>query len=407
MHSRTDRTSRAFSREPFERFLDARRDEPVVLLHSCGHGRALLYEEPLELCVVETISVERALDRLADFLARNERHRCAGFLGYDLRDAVERLPRTIEDDLPVPVVFVAAFERVTTWPALLVPPAPTGEATLGLRAHVTRADYEARVARIVEHIRAGDVFQANLTQPFSGRFRGDARALFWRACEVNPAPFSACVDTGRGLVVLSSSPEEFVRVSGGHARSRPIKGTRPRHSDPDADARLLAELLASDKDLAELAMIVDLMRNDLGKVARAGSVTVGAFPELRSFVDVHHLFATVRARLREDATLADVLRATFPPGSITGAPKLRCMEILEALEVVRRGVYTGAIGRFGPGRRMHLNVAIRTMTIVGERVRCNAGGGITADSVPALEFEETLHKAAGMLRVLRAEVEWP
>jgi para-aminobenzoate synthetase component 1 len=283
-----------------------------------------------------------------------------------------------------------------------VPAPPALPAATELVAHTSRADYERRVAAVVEHIRAGDIFQANLTQPFTGRYDGDPRRLFQQLCAVSPAPFAAYVETGEGLALCSASPEEFLRLDGRRVRTRPIKGTRPRGEGFHTDAALLAELLKSDKDLAELAMIVDLMRNDLGKVAEIGSVVVGPFPEHASFAQVHHLYATVGATLRADVGPAELLRATFPGGSITGAPKLRCMEILEDLELVRRGAYTGAVGWIGPGQNMHLNVAIRTMTWRDGAIRLNAGGGITADSDPAAEYEETLHKAAGMLRALGA-----
>ena len=272
---------------------------------------------------------------------------------------------------------------------------------------IGQADYEARVAAVVEHICNGDIFQANLTQPFTALFDGDPRALFWRLCEQSPAPFAAYIEDGCGSSVLSSSPEEFLQRDGNRLRTRPIKGTRPRSHDSEEDARLLAELLASEKDQAELAMIVDLLRNDLGKVAEVGTVEVGPFPEHASFAQVHHLFATVTAKLRADVSTVDLLRATFPGGSITGCPKLRCLEIIESLEVTRRGVYTGSIGWFGPGDAMHLNIAIRTLIYRDGRVRGNAGGGITALSDPHLEWRESLHKMAGIERALQTNIQMP
>jgi para-aminobenzoate synthetase component 1 len=231
--------------------------------------------------------------------------------------------------------------------------------------------------------------------------------LFWRLSEQSPAPFAAYVEDGNGTAVLSSSPEEFLWRAGSDVRTRPIKGTRPRSADAADDARLLAELVASDKDQAELAMIVDLLRNDLGKVAQSGSVQVGPFPEHASFAQVHHLFATVVAQLRPSVSHVDLLRATFPGGSITGCPKLRCLEILEQLEVARRGVYTGAIGWFGPGDSMHCNIAIRTLVHHAGRLRGNAGGGITALSDPHLEWRESLAKLAGIERALQTNVRIP
>ena len=374
------------------------------MLHSCGRGSARLFTAPSDALTLAAGDWPRAWARLQDFLTAHAGESCVGYFGYDLRDAVEPLPRTIADDFALPLLHVAAYRGCDEWPSLPVPPPPAAVAARDLRAHLPRAEYERRVAQVVELIRAGDVFQVNLTQPVTGDFDGDPRALFWRLCHESPAPFAAYLETGEGTAVLSSSPEEFLVLDGGAVRSRPIKGTRPRGRDEPTDRALLDELLRSDKDRAELAMIVDLMRNDLGKVARTGSVTVGPFPEHDSFAQVHHLFATVGAELRDDAGVVDLLRATFPPGSVTGAPKLRAMEIVEQLEVVRRGVYTGAIGCIGPGPRLQLNVAIRTLVHRDGRVRFNVGGGITADSDPAQEFEETLHKAAGIVRALATDI---
>ncbi len=393
--------------DPFRRLLELPRGGPVALLHSCGQGPAWLCHSPRDVLTVGPGSHAGAFARLGAFLERHRDVRSVGWLGFDLGLDVEAWPLRLEDDLPVPVLHVAAYDRVEAFAGAPVPPAPAVPRARDLRAHTTRADYERRVAAVIEHIAAGDLFQANLTQPFTGAFDGDPRALFWRLCRESPAPFAAYVEDGQGTAVLSSSPEEFLWREGPRVRTRPIKGTRPRHRDPLVDAGLLQELLASDKDQAELAMIVDLLRNDLGKVAATGSVRVGPFPDHQSFAQVHHLFAEVTATLRDDVDTVELLRATFPGGSITGCPKLRCLEILEELELARRGVYTGAIGWFGPGPALHLNIAIRTMVVRGSVVRGNAGGGITAQSVPAREYEETLHKMAGLLRALQCDVATP
>lgn len=394
------RSSRQDIHEAFGSLLAIPRGEPVVLLHSCGAGPARLLHDPVDAMTLPAGAERGAWSRVAAFLERHRGEMCAGFFGYDLRDDVEPLPRRAPPAMPLPVLHLAAFRRWREWPAARVPAAPEAGSAVGVRPALGRADYEARVAAIVERIRAGDVFQANFTQPFTGRFEGDPRRLFWRGCEVTPAPFAAYLETGTGLAVLSFSPEEFLRREGDRVRTRPIKGTRPRGRNPKDDRCRRSELLASEKDRAELAMIVDLMRNDLGKVARPGSVRVRSFPELESFAQVHHLVATVEADLREGVSAVDLLRATFPAGSITGAPKLAAMEILEELEVARRGVYTGAIGWIGPEARLHLNVAIRTMVVADGMVRFDAGGGVTADSDPAAEYEECLAKASGMLRTL-------
>ncbi len=366
----------------------------------------MAFTNAVDVLSIEASEWRGAFARLEGFLERHRARRCVGYLGYDLRDDVEELPRTLPQDVDMPCLWFAAFDEwqvlpETTWPAEAVSVAAARDVAL----HLARADYERRVAAIVEHVRAGDLFQANLSQPFTATFDGDPLALFARLCAVSPAPFAAYLGLDARRSVLSSSPEEFLRLDGRDVATRPIKGTRQRSTDAATDRTLLAELLDSAKDRAELAMIVDLMRNDLGKVATVGSVRVGPFPEHASYAQVHHLFATVTARLRDDVGIVDLLRATFPGGSITGAPKLRAMEILEEQEIVRRGVYTGAIGWIGPGANLHLNVAIRTLVRDGTTIRGNVGGGITAQSDPAAEYDETLHKAAGMWRALQASPE--
>lgn len=381
------------------------RGEPLALLADFGGGPPRLCTDAVDVLTVPAGQEIGAFDRLALFLDRHRERRCAGFLGYDLGRDVEAWPKVLPDDLGAPVLHVAAYRSLREFASAPAPLPPEVPPAAALRAHVGRADYERRVAAVVEHIRAGDVFQANLTQPFTAAWDGDPRALFWRLCAVSPAPFAAYVEDGAGTAVLSSSPEEFLWRDGDAVRTRPIKGTRPRGSCAETDAVLLDELLRSEKDRAELAMIVDLLRNDLGKVAATGTVAVGPFPEHASFAQVHHLVATVTATLRPGTSNVDLLRATFPGGSITGCPKLRCLEILEGLEVARRGVYTGAIGTFGPGDRLHCNIAIRTMVHRRGVLRANAGGGITALSDPAREFEETLHKMAGLARALQCGIE--
>ncbi|MGC6486794.1 MAG: anthranilate synthase component I family protein [Planctomycetota bacterium] len=393
--------------EAFEALLAAPRGAPVALLHDGRGGPTWLCTDAAATLEVAAGDWRGAFDRVDAFLAAHAQRRVVGWLGYDLGLDVEAWPTRQQDDFAAPLVHLTAFADVREFDGAAADGAPPVPAATALRAHLGRADYERRVAAVVEHIRAGDIFQANLTQPFTGRYDGDPRALFWRLCEQSPAPFAAYVEDGAGTAVLSSSPEEFLWRAGDQVRTIPIKGTRPRGRDAAEDDALLAELLASEKDLAELAMIVDLLRNDLGKVARTGSVEVGPFPEHRSFAQVHHLFAQVTATLADGVSAVDLLRATFPGGSITGCPKLRCLEIIEALEVTRRGVYTGAIGWFGPGDRMHLNIAIRTLVHRDGVVRGNAGGGVTALSDPHLEWQESLAKMAGLERALQCRVAVP
>jgi para-aminobenzoate synthetase component 1 len=280
----------------------------------------------------------------------------------------------------------------------------------GVSSNFTRAEYERAVERVRGHIFAGDIYQANLTQQLSCRPAPGVtpERVFLRLRREHPAAFAAFVRRGGGAVV-SASPERFMRVyadgEGGRvAEAWPIKGTRARGRDAAEDARLRAELLASDKDRAENVMIVDLMRNDLGRVCRYGTVEVAELCALQEHPTLFHLVSKVRGRLREDVTAGELLRAAFPCGSITGAPKLRAMEILDGVETVRRGVSMGSVGYFTPGGAADLSVAIRTLTFdAAGAARFHVGGGIVADSDPAAEYEETLVKARALLRALRAE----
>lgn len=389
--------------EIFADLLAAARGGPVAALASCGAGPSWLLHDPVEVLRVPWAARAGGLATLSGFLERHRDRRCVGYLGYDLRDAVEAIPPRIGPDLDLPVLWFAAFAGAAEYAPAAVPEAPAVPGASDLRLAFTAAEYRAAVADIVERICDGDLFQANLTQPFTAAWDGDPRALFWRLCHVSPAPFAAYLEDG-DLRVLSVSPEEFLHRAGGTVRTRPIKGTSARDPDPDRDAAALADLRASTKDRAELAMIVDLLRNDLGKLARPGSVRVGPFPEAASFAQVHHLLATVRAELPPDTPHVELLRAVFPGGSITGAPKLRAMQVLEELERVRRGVYTGALGWIGPGPALHLNVAIRTLLLRGRTARFHAGGGVTARSDPEAEWRESLHKARGIARALGLEL---
>jgi len=264
---------------------------------------------------------------------------------------------------------------------------------------ITRAEYLAAIERAREYIAAGDIYQVNLSQRFHTRSARTPLEIYERLRGSSPAPYSALLEMGARAVV-SSSPELFLHTEGRRVVTRPIKGTRPRGTAPGEDERLGAELLASPKDDAELAMIVDLERNDLGRVCEAGSVIVSDPKSLESHPTVHHLAATVEGRLKPGAGPVDLLRATFPGGSVTGAPKIRAMEIIDELEPTRRAAYTGAIGRIGFDGSVSLSVAIRIVEKHGEDVWFQAGGGIVTDSDPAREFEETLVKAAGIVRAL-------
>ena len=265
----------------------------------------------------------------------------------------------------------------------------------------TREAFEARVARAQEYIAAGDIYQVNLAQKLSARFTGNPYRLFEHLLARSPAPGGAFLDFG-DTRVLSASPELFLRIRGRHITTRPIKGTRPRSRDPVRDEQLAYELLTDPKELAELVMITDLERNDLGQICEYGSVTVSQLVQLERFPQVFHLVSTVEGMLRPGVDMLDAVRACIPGGSISGAPKKRACEIIKELEPCPRGIYTGIIGYFDDNGDAAFSIAIRTMILEGENLHFSVGSGITAGSVPAREYEETLHKASGMEMALEA-----
>jgi para-aminobenzoate synthetase component I len=262
-----------------------------------------------------------------------------------------------------------------------------------------RATYLETVARAIEYIRAGDCFQVNIAQRLLCKAQVSPVDLYEKLRTRNAAPFAAYFDMGE-FAVASASPERFLRVVDGEVETRPIKGTRPRGSTPALDKAQQAALLASTKDRAENVMIVDLLRNDLGRVCEYGSIDVHALCQLETYKYVHHLVSQVRGRLRHDKGPVDLLRAAFPGGSVTGAPKIRAMEIIAELEPTARGPYCGSLACFGFNGHMDSNILIRTFTVGRGWVQFPVGGGIVADSSPEREYEETLHKAEGMLRAL-------
>lgn len=271
--------------------------------------------------------------------------------------------------------------------------------------HDSQEDYRENVRRIVEYIRAGDVFQVNLARRYRVRCDGSSASIYQRLCERNPAVYSAYLSGVTGdWSVLSSSPELFLATNGREVVTRPIKGTQPRGATPDADIANRRNLVTSDKDRAELNMIIDLLRNDIGRVCETGSVRVESDGDIEALPTVFHRTATITGRLRVDADAIDLLRACFPGGSITGAPKVRAMQIIHELEPFARGPYCGAIGYIGVDGAMQLNIPIRTLSRHGETLDLFVGSGIVADSAPAAEYDELTAKAAGMMAALHGTI---
>jgi para-aminobenzoate synthetase component 1 len=364
-----------------------------------------------------------------------------GFLGYDLGHVLERLPSIAPDDQGLPPLRLALYDWVVAWDrrtgqawlggraldgdgrrlarrlddvhARLTSPA-TSDASppahddpaepLRFRSSLSRREYEAGVESVRAHIAEGDIYQANLTRRLEAPFRDDPWDAYRRLRTGDPSLFSAFLDlgsspeTGRPRALLSASPEPFLALDrDGVVATDPIKGTRPRGRDRAEDRALACELLASAKDRAENVMIVDVLRNDLGRVCRPGSIRVPRLCRLERTAAVQHLVSTVTGELAGGRDAFDLLAASFPGGSITGAPKIRAMAILEGLEPVRRGPYSGALGWIGPDGAMQMSILIRTFVADGRRLTLHVGGGITWGSDPAAEWEETVAKARGPL----------
>ncbi len=297
----------------------------------------------------------------------------------------------------------ATGEWLATGPRLplaLAPPspAPPPPPPLHFAPDQSSAQYQDLVLRAQAYIAAGDIYQVNLAHRFTAPWPAatDPLALALQLRAASPAPYAAYLHLG-GRHILSSSPESFLKISGQHIRTRPIKGTRPRFLDPAADERSAIELIRSEKERAELLMITDLMRHDLGQCCAFGSVRVTDLLRLETYQHVFHLVSTIEGTLRPDVSHLDALRACFPGGSITGAPKRRAQQIIAELEPSPRGLYTGAIGYLSPHGESQFSIAIRTLTLEKNLASFHVGAGIVADSIPALEWQETLHKAVGIL----------
>ena len=365
-----------------------------------------------------------------------------GYFAYDLGRQLEILPEKADDDVGLPDCCVGFYDlvvalnqitgevylistglpekddvramerarrRMREIEELLAGPRPeyslfTPPARPILpQCHFDQDSYCRVVQRAIDYIAAGDIFQVNLSQRFSVAQREDSWELYKRLRRINPAPFASFLNFD-DVEVVSASPERFLRVNRGIVETCPIKGTRPRGQNKEEDLQLRRELWNSAKDRAELVMIVDLERNDLGRVCRVGSVKVPELYRLEEYPTVFHLVSTVVGELGDGKDVVDLLGACFPGGSITGAPKVRAMEIIEELEPVRRGIYTGSIGYLGFDGEVDLNIVIRTLVVKNGRVHFQVGGGITADSNPQAEYQETLDKARALVRALELEV---
>ncbi|KAF7786397.1 para-aminobenzoate synthetase component I [Pseudoalteromonas rubra] len=347
-----------------------------------------------------------------------------GYFGYDLGRYIETLPQIAKQDIALPDMIAGlypdalihdnlnnqwyfvtqpGYDRLNTYLSLIKQGASSSDTftlTSHWQANMTQSEYAHKFARIHDYLKSGDCYQINLAQRFTADYQGSTWCAYKTLRANNQAPFSAFINLEEDAII-SVSPERFISVRNGQVETKPIKGTLPRvHDDKQADAQQATQLQQSPKDRAENVMIVDLLRNDLGKVATPGSVQVPKLFEIESFPAVHHLVSTVTAQLAAGKTAVDQLKAAFPGGSITGAPKIRAMEIIEELEPHRRSAYCGSIGYLSACGTMDTSITIRTLVCHQQKIHCWAGGGIVADSDCELEYQETYHKVNKILPVL-------
>ncbi|MBY2477121.1 aminodeoxychorismate synthase component I [Clostridioides difficile] len=392
-------------------------------------------ENPLELLKEELNKYRVTNDTNLPFIGG-----AVGYLSYDLGNYMEELPRSAVDDIGMPDIYFGFYNHVIVVDHLME---KTYIATpdidvkleekiiddieqkilkeeekgiddicyqekevkpIRLKSNFTKKEFKNAVQNVREYIRQGDIYQANLTQRFSGETELTSFELYRDLRRFSPAPFGAFLNF-EDVHILSNSPERFIRCTNKKIEARPIKGTRPRGKDKEEDLKLQQELKNSEKDRAELLMIVDLERNDIGRISKTGSVKVPELFVIEPYANVNHLVSTVVGELKDNKDATDIIKATFPGGSITGAPKIRAMEIIDELEPTQRNVYTGSIGYIGFNGDMDFNIAIRTIIKDDKKVYFQVGGGMTWDSDPDEEYQETIDKAKSIMKALRGYYE--
>jgi len=448
----------AFKDRPFSFFLDSGMDpqrlgrysfmgsDPFLIMKSRDREITLIRPEGTEVVSGNPFDVLGEL--LREYKIEGNHSKlpflggAVGYLSYDLGHFIEKLPSHAVDDLQFPECYFGFYDAMVAFDNLEnrtyivstgfpettnkrqskaearleemkrnLARAPrleedrasyfgnTSSTQVNLHANFTHEDYLKSVQKAREYIIAGDIFQVNLSQRFEADMPIPSYELYHRLRKINPAPFASYLNFD-GITVVSASPERFLKLQGDMVETRPIKGTRPRGKDPMKDEALAQELVDSFKDKAEHVMIVDLERNDIGRVCRFGTVRVSELMALEKYATVFHLTSTVKGQLRSGKNAIDLLKATFPGGSISGAPKVRAMEIIDELEPTRRSVYTGSIGYLSFDGNLDLSIVIRTILVKGKKAYFQVGGAVVYDSDPEAEYIETLDKARALIQAL-------
>ena len=438
-----------FKEKPYSFFLDSGRDHDKLGKYSfIGFDPYLIFKsknDKIQVCKNGTNSIfyDNPFNKLKEIIKEykiNYNGRfpfvggLVGYLSYDLCHHIEKLHRTAIDDVGIPDCFFGLYDKVIivdhrenkTYVSSLgikddarktvkqIENIIREQEKIGIKINISNKSKEIElkcnfkkdkyieaINKVKDYIKAGDVYQINLTQRFECSIQESPYELYAKLRDINPAPFSSFIDFGEGFII-SSSPERFIQIRNKIIQTRPIKGTRPRGKTPQEDMQNRKELLSSEKDKSELLMIVDLERNDLGKVSKTGTVKVTELFQLEEYSTVFHLVATVEGEIKDEFDAIDCIKAAFPGGSITGAPKIRAMEIIDELEPTQRNIYTGSIGYIGLNGDVDLNIVIRTIICKDNKAYFQVGGGIVWDSDAEMEYEETLHKAKALIQALNS-----
>ncbi len=384
------------TKKPIEEFIRLKEhDKNICFLYSAEKGRSILAKNPAAKYIGNSI------EEFKKFCTKHSDKLLIGYLSYNLAYQLHNVKATSKDDLKMPNIYFLAFKNWDEYektPKEKIPTSVSKSKSKNFAATISKTDYRKSYQRIKKHIVDGDIYQINLTHRLQANTKIPPRELFLKVIEKNPVNFLAYLE-GDEFEILSASPERFIKIEGENIETRPIKGTRPRGKNLAQDKRLSEDLLKSEKEAAELNMITDLLRNDLGKVCKIGSIKVEKNRVLQKCPTVWHTFSKITGKI--SVSPVEALLSMLPGGSITGCPKKRAIEIIDQLEPVQRGVYTGVIGYIHPKKILDFNIAIRTIIKKKEKLYLQVGGGIVIDSKNKDEYSETLDKAKSFMKILK------
>lgn len=382
--------------DPLEKFLNLpNASKNICFLHSANNGKSILAHNPIAKYS------GKKLKEFQSFLQSNKNNLLIGYFSYDLAYQLHNIKKTAKNDLKLPEIYFLAFEKWEIFKnsknnSIKLQNTKKYKST-NFMAKTSKAEYKKAYKKIKHYIKEGDIYQLNLTHRLEANTNIPAKKLFLKIIESNPVDYLAYIE-GDSFEILSASPERFVKIQNGNIETCPIKGTRPRGKNKKTDEKLKNELLKSEKEASELNMITDLLRNDLGKICKIGTVKVVGHRLIQKYPTIWHTYSKIVGEIA--TTPIEALISMLPGGSITGCPKKRAIEIIDELEPTTRGIYTGVIGYIEPNQNMDFSIAIRTITKKGKKLYLQVGGGIVNDSRQKSEYQETLDKAKSFMKIL-------